>query len=251
MGGVGQGRGVQIIQRLQFLVSAANGGMKSAAPLTIRSYDALGAALDHVCAEDPALTRLRAALGARRVALRRAPPGYATLLKLIVYQQISLQAAGAIWARLSAQSVTPQSMRAAGVTGLAALGLSSPKARYAVNIAAAVLEGSFAFEALARLSDDGARAALMALPGIGAWTAELYLLSALLRADAFPAGDLALQEAARSAFSLSARPNASELTALGERWRPYRSAAARLLWTHYRAEKARLANTGRAPKSGS
>jgi DNA-3-methyladenine glycosylase II len=222
--------------------------MKSAAPLTIRSYNALGAALDHVCAEDPALARIRAAIGARPVALRRAQPGYATLLKLIVYQQISLQAAGAIWARLSARGVTPQSVAAAGASGLAALGLSSPKARYAAAIAEAVLERRFAFATVARLGDDGARDALMALPGIGAWTAELYLLTALARADAFPAGDLALQEAARCTFSLSARPNASELTALASRWRPYRSAAARLLWTHYRAEKGRLANTGRARK---
>jgi DNA-3-methyladenine glycosylase II len=216
-----------------------------ARPLTIRSYAALGAALDHVCTEDPALARVRAAIGARRLALRRARPGYATLLKLIVYQQISLAAAGAIWARLSAQSITPQRVTAAGATGLAALGLSAPKARYAVAIAEAVEGGRFAFQPLARLGDDGARAALMVLPGIGAWTAELYLLSALLRADAFPAGDLALQEAARTAFGLRARPSAGEMTERGERWRPYRSAAARLLWTHYRAEKQRLANTGR------
>lgn len=184
------------------------------------------------------LGRLRASLGGAKIPLRRIPQGYESLLKLIVYQQISLSAAGAIWARLEDAGVSAECVQRMGEARLKTLGLSAPKARYAFAIAERVAGGRFAFDRLAQMGDDGARGALRALPGIGPWSAELYLLQALLRADAFPAGDLALQEAARSAFGLSARPDAAALEAIAERWRPHRSVAARLLWTHYRAVRA-------------
>lgn len=205
-------------------------------PMTIRSYAALDAALDRLCTEDPRLDAVRTRLGTRAIPLRRSRHGFATILRLIVYQQISLQAARAIWARL-VPSATPEAIAARGAEGLARIGLSKPKIRYALAIAEAVREERFAFAVLPRLPDDDARAALIALPGIGPWSAEIYLLSALARADAFPAGDLALQEAARRALALKARPSTEELGALAEKWWPHRSAAARLLWTYYRAEK--------------
>jgi DNA-3-methyladenine glycosylase II len=220
----------------------------TARPLTIRTYAALEAALDRLCTEDRRLGALRRRLGNCTVLLRRAPPGFPTLLRIIVYQQISLQAAGAIWQRLEGVSATPAAVFAQGSAGLGRLGLSRPKARAVLGIAEAVDAGTCALERLGGRSDDEARAALMSLPGIGPWTAEIYLLTALARADAFPAGDIALQEAARGAFGIAARPSAAELEALAHRWRPHRSAAARLLWTAYRADKAMIAKARAAFK---
>lgn len=205
---------------------------------TIRTYRQLEAAVSEVCIRDHRLCALRAALGPAKIPLRGMRQGFESLLKLIVYQQISLAAAGAIWARLEGEGVSADGVARLGEARLKALGLSTSKARYAAAIAQEVAGGRFHFARLARLDDDEARAALMSLPGIGPWTSELYLLQALRRADAFPAGDLALQEAARTAFGWPARPSAEELAARAEIWRPHRSVAARLLWTHYRQRKA-------------
>jgi len=206
----------------------------AARSLTIRSYRALESAADRLCTEDPALRALRAALGPAKIPLRGMRQGFESLLKLIVYQQISLAAARAIWARLEREGASVDGVARLGEARLKALGLSAQKARYAAAIAQEVAGRSFSFARLARLADDEARAALMSLPGIGPWTSELYLLQALRRADAFPAGDLALQEAARTAFGLPTRPGADALERIAQRWRPHRSVAARLLWCHYR-----------------
>lgn len=207
-----------------------------ARPATIATYAALETALDRLCSRNAQLADARAAIGEARIPLRRRPHGFATLLHLIVYQQISLKAAAAIWQRL-APSADPRSVERLGTAGLKSLGLSAPKARYALGLASAVAEGAVSFERLRVLGDDAAREALTSLPGIGPWSAEIYLLSALLRADAFPAGDLALQEAVRRAFGLKARPSAKELEGMAEAWRPNRAAAARLLWSYYRAAR--------------
>ncbi len=169
--------------------------------------------------------------------LRRQKQSLETVLRLVVYQQISLKAAGAIWSRLAPAVASPESIAAIGEGGLLRLGLSRPKARYVTGIAQALGDKSFEFARMPRLSDDEARAALLELPGIGPWSAEIYLLSALGRADAFPAGDLALQEAAKRALGLKVRPSTKEFERLAEAWRPHRSAAARLLWAYYRAAK--------------
>ena len=112
------------------------------------------------------------------------------------------------------------------------LGLTMAKARAFHGLAAAAQEGLFAN--LPSLDDAAARRALIALPGIGPWTAEIYLLSCLGRADAWPAGDVALQTAAGRAFGIAPRPGERALMAMGEAWRPWRSVAARLLWSYYR-----------------
>jgi DNA-3-methyladenine glycosylase II len=122
---------------------------------------------------------------------------------------------------------------------LARLGLSSPKIKALKEIARAVTRGNLALASLGDIEADAAHAALTAVHGIGPWTADIYLLSCLGHADAWPAGDLALQEAARVAFGLRARPSAKEMIALAERWRPLRAIAARVLWTYYRAVKGR------------
>ena len=120
---------------------------------------------------------------------------------------------------------------------LVALGLSRAKAKSFHGLAEAVHSGSFSFEALAAMDDATAHKALIALPGIGPWTADIYLLSVLLRSDAWPWGDVALQAAAENLFQLSERPGKPEMIALGEGFRPYRAVAARLLWAHYRGLK--------------
>lgn len=168
--------------------------------------------------------------------LRLRPPGFAALVEIIAAQQVSTAAAAAILERLSAAGLTGAlAVREAGEAALCAAGLSRPKARYLAAIARSEPD----WAAMARLDDETARAALLALPGVGPWTAEVYLLSALGSADAWPAGDLALQEAARLAFTLAARPDAAALQAMAEPWRPWRAVAARALWAYYRRVKDR------------
>lgn len=167
------------------------------------------------------------------------PPGFATLLLLILEQQVSLASARAAYDRVAARlgGVTPRALLQLSDEELRTDGFSRQKSRYARALASALLEGELDLELVAELDDDGARLALVALPGIGPWTAEVYLLSALRRPDTWPVGDIALQEAARRALGLDARPSPAELAEIGERWRPHRATAARLLWHLYLSER--------------
>ena len=168
--------------------------------------------------------------------LRRREDGFAAILDAIIGQQISIAAAGAIMARLQTAGLTdPAAIRAAGEEGLKACGVSRPKIRYLLGIVAAEPD----WLSLREAPDDQVIATLTALPGIGQWTAEIYLAFALGRTDAFPAGDLALQESARLLYGLDDRPNPKQLTEMAEPWRPWRSVAARALWAHYRIAKGR------------
>lgn len=168
--------------------------------------------------------------------LRRRADGFGTLLQAVVGQQVSTASAAAIWARMEAAGlVVSDAVAAASEEELRFVGLSRPKMRYARGIAGAGLD----FQALRDLPDAEVLARLVALPGIGPWTAEIYALTALGRADVFPPGDLALQEAARMLYGLEARPNAAELRNMALGWSPWRAVAARLLWAWYRAEKSR------------
>jgi DNA-3-methyladenine glycosylase II len=178
---------------------------------------------------------------AGRPPLRRRPDGFAGLAATVVSQQLSTASAGAIWGRLAAafDPMVPEAILRARATRLARLGLSSPKIKALKEIARAVSRGTLALACLADTGADAAHAALTAVHGIGPWTADIYLLSCLGHADAWPAGDLALQEAARLAFGLRTRPSAKEMIALAEPWRPLRAVAARVLWTYYRSVKGR------------
>lgn len=168
--------------------------------------------------------------------MRRRSDGFAAILDAIIGQQISIAAAGAIMARLGeAGLVTPSAIRTGGEEGLRACGVSRPKIRYLLGI----VENEPDWLALRTAPDADVIAALTALPGVGRWTAEIYLAFALGRSDAFPAGDLALQEAARQLYGLDARPDPTALAALAEPWRPWRSVAARALWAYYREAKGR------------
>jgi DNA-3-methyladenine glycosylase II len=168
--------------------------------------------------------------------LRRKPAGFATLLQAIVGQQVSTASAAAIWSRVeTAGLTTPQAVITAGEDGLRAIGFSRPKIRYALGIAGA----GFDFDALTELPDDQVITRLIALPGIGQWTAEIYALAALGRADIFPAGDLALQEATRILYQLNERPGEAAMRDRAAQWAPWRAMAARILWEYYRVQKQR------------
>jgi DNA-3-methyladenine glycosylase II len=168
--------------------------------------------------------------------LRRQADGFAALLSSIVSQQVSVASANAIWARLEgAGMVDPEAMALASEEDLRALGLSRQKARYGRALAQAGLD----YAALHLLPDEALITQLTQLPGIGRWTAEIYAMFALGRADVFAPGDLALQEAARVLFALDARPNEKSLRAMAEAWRPWRAVAARALWAYYRVAKQR------------
>jgi DNA-3-methyladenine glycosylase II len=188
---------------------------------------------------DPRFVAIIAEAG--RPPLRRRPHGFAGLAATIVSQQLSTASAGAIWGRLAGafDPFEPAAIMRARATRLARLGLSAPKIRALKEIARAVARGKLMLGSLGELTAEDAHAALTAVHGIGPWTADIYLLSCLGHADAWPAGDLALQEAARVAFGLRARPTAKEMVPLAEPWRPWRAVAARVLWTYYRSVKGR------------
>lgn len=168
--------------------------------------------------------------------LRRRPDGFEAIASAIVSQQISIAAAGSIWERMVTAGLTaPAGIVAASDEEMRAVGLSRPKIRYLRGIAGAGLD----WPGLRYMPDDEAIAALVALPGIGLWTAEIYLKFALGRADVLAAGDLALQEAARMLYGLEERPGPAALREMAEPWRPWRSVAARGLWAYYRQLKGR------------
>ncbi|MEO0426564.1 MAG: DNA-3-methyladenine glycosylase 2 family protein [Pseudomonadota bacterium] len=170
------------------------------------------------------------------VPLRRRPAGFDALLRAICSQQLSVASANAVWAKLEAAGATePERIRALGTDGLKACGLSRQKASYALALAEAELD----LGALVHLPEDEAVAMLTAVKGIGVWTAEIYLMFALGRADVFAPGDLALQEAARLLFALEERPREKAFREMAAAWSPWRSVAARVLWAYYAAEKRR------------
>jgi DNA-3-methyladenine glycosylase II len=205
----------------------------------IHSEADLDAALAALGEADPRFVALIAEAG--RPPLRRRQGGFAGLAAAVVSQQLSTASAAAIWGRLATafDPFDPEPIIRARGPKLARLGLSAPKIRALKEIARAVAAGKLPLATLADIPADAAHAALTAVHGIGPWTADIYLLACLGHADAWPAGDLALQEAARLAFGLRARPTAKEMGVLAEPWRPLRAVAARVLWSYYRAVKGR------------
>ena len=174
------------------------------------------------------------------VPLRRTEPGFSTLLHSVVSQQLSVASADAIWGRMTARRPpTAEAFHRARSSSLAAAGLSRPKISYAKELARAVLDGSLPLDRLENMPEEEAIAALTSVKGIGRWTAEIYLMFALGRADVIAAGDLALQEAARMMFGLSERPSESQLRELAAAWLPWRAVAARVLWKYYRHARNR------------
>jgi DNA-3-methyladenine glycosylase II len=171
--------------------------------------------------------------------LRRRPGGFEGLARIIVGQQLSIASAAAIWARTET-AIAPfkaPALLAASDETLRAAGLSAGKVRTLRAIATAVAEQGLDLDALHGHDDAEVHARLTAITGIGPWTADIYIMFCLGRADGFAPGDLALQIALQKAARLDRRPSAKELAELAERWRPWRSVAARLLWAYYKIEK--------------
>lgn len=168
--------------------------------------------------------------------LRRRADGFAALLGAIVSQQISVAAARAVWGRLEALGAhRPEGLAAASDEALRACGLSRQKIAYGRAIAGSGVD----FEALRRMPDADVVAELVRIKGVGVWTAEIYAMFSLGRADVFAPGDLALQEATRLLFDLAERPREPAMRAISLAWSPWRSVAARLLWSYYLAAKQR------------
>jgi len=168
--------------------------------------------------------------------LRLRADGFAALLDAIVSQQVSVASARAIWARLEAAGLTEAARVAqASEDDLRGCGLSRQKIRYALGVARADID----YAVLRRLPDSEVLKTLLQLPGIGSWTAEIYAMFSLGRADVFAHGDLALQEAARRLFDLGERPTEKQMRAMAVAWSPWRSVAARILWAYYRVSTAR------------
>lgn len=186
---------------------------------------------------DPDLAAIVRAYGPPPMWGRR--PGFATLIHIILEQQVSLASARAAFRRLQAaiNPVTPRRLLTLTDAQLKQIGFSWQKTVYARHLATAIVEGRFRPQALASLHDDAVREALVELKGIGHWTADIYLLMCLRRPDIWPSGDLALAVAAQKAKRLAERPGPHDLLTLAEGWRPWRAVAARILWHAYLSER--------------
>ena len=169
-------------------------------------------------------------------------PGFATLVLFILEQQVSLESGAAMYRRLAELTgeVTPASVIAAGETGLRSIGVTRQKTRYLLDLAELVVDGELDLEEIRTLHADEARRRLLAIRGVGPWTADVYLLSALRHPDVFPVGDRALQVGMAEVLGLSAVPNTEEMLILAHSWRPVRAAAARLIWHAYLSIRGRV-----------
>jgi DNA-3-methyladenine glycosylase II len=188
---------------------------------------------------DPRLTATIARCDA--VPLRRRAGGFGGLANIVISQQVSVASARAIFARFEARFAPYDTalIRHATDEDLRSCGLSAPKMRTLRAVAAAIDDRALVPAALPEMTADDAHAALTRISGIGPWTADIYLMFCIGHGDAFAAGDLALQEAARLILALPARPDARALAAIAESWRPWRAVAARLLWRYYAIAKQR------------
>jgi DNA-3-methyladenine glycosylase II len=197
------------------------------------SADALKLGLDAIAAKEPAIARALDAAGYPEPRIR--PTGYATLLRTIVGQQVSVAAASAVWARLEnllGPGIAPEALLAADFEALRACGLSRQKQGYARSLCELVSAGTLDLKNLPE-DDEEAIAQLVRIKGIGRWSAEVYLLFAEGRTDIWPAGDLAVQAGLHRILGLEARPDEKEARLLAERWRPHRGAAAIFTWHCY------------------
>ncbi len=200
-------------------------------------------------ARDPDFCRIVATAGTPRFPRRR--PGFGTLLHIILEQQVSVEAARAMYARLRKHCrwVTPERFLALDDDTLRRCGFSRQKMAYGRHLAMAIRDGGFDPKALARHDDETAMAELVKLKGIGRWSAEVYLLFALSRPDIWPADDLGLQLAVQWLKGLDQRPSGSTLRALAEPWRPWRAVAACLLWQFYLHRLDRLGAPSQVTRS--
>lgn len=217
--------------------------------LHLNSQADLEAAIHALLNQDPRLQPVFAVTG--MPALRRREPGFTGLAHIVCGQQLSTASAAAIWARLSAafDPFDHDAVRRARADRLGRLGLSAAKIKTLKSLSREIAAERLNLDALANEDADAAHRALVSLHGIGPWTADVYLLFCLGHGDAWPAGDLAVQEAVKIGLGLKTRPTAKEMTPLAEPWRPMRGAAAHLWWSYYRAIKKREGVIGEAGKA--
>ena len=170
----------------------------------------------------------------------RRPTGFPTLVHIILEQQVSLKSAKAMLLRLQSaiDPFTPERFVELGEIHLRSLGVTRQKSAYLLHLSESILSDELSLRRLSRMSDDLVRTRLTRIKGIGLWSADVYLLMAMRRADIWPAGDLALAVAAKDLLSLERKPTPEELETIAERWRPYRAVAARMLWQHYLGKKS-------------
>lgn len=190
-------------------------------------------ALRRLAAADPALAAAIAVVGLPPP--RERSPGFASLARIIVGQQVSTASAVALWTKLTAgvDPFTPETVLARTSDELRLLGLSRQKADYTLGLAREIAEGRLDLEGLHGLDDEAAVLEITRIKGLGRWSAEIYLLFALRRTDIWPAGDLALQVGMQRLRGLRKRPDPKRMIKLAECWRPYRGAAAHFLWHYY------------------
>jgi DNA-3-methyladenine glycosylase II len=198
--------------------------------ITRRSFDQ---AIEFLRDVDPNLGKVLSRLGPPPMWDRE--PGFPTLVHIILEQQVSLASAKAAFDKLSdtIAPLEPAAFLTLDDATLKSIGFSGQKGRYCRELAHAIIDGTLDLDVLPSLPDRGVRAELEQVTGIGPWTADIYLLMALLRPDVWPPGDLALAAAVQDLKGLDHRPESEELQEIAERWRPWRSAAARILWHHY------------------
>ena len=166
--------------------------------------------------------------------------GFRTLVHIILEQQVSLSSAKSMLTRLETaiQPFTPERFIKLGEPHLRQLGVTRQKSHYLVQLSQSLVTGELNFRRLARLSDDQALVSLTKIKGIGSWSANIYLLMAMRRADIWPAGDLALAVAIKELKGLAVKPSPEELERIAEAWRPHRAVAARMLWQYYLGRKS-------------
>lgn len=205
---------------------------------TILTNDSLTAAAQLLASRDRHLALIYRAHGVPPMWARR--PGFQTMLRIVLEQQVSLISARSMFNRLRSNidPFTAAGFIEFGEQRLRLLGVTRQKAHYCVRVAQAFTNGDL--KKIAGLSDEEAHAALLRIKGVGPWTANIYLLMALKRPDIWPDGDIALASSVGRLRKMKTRPTFPQLLRIAERWRPYRSVAARMLWQHYLAEQNRL-----------
>jgi DNA-3-methyladenine glycosylase II len=220
--------------------------MKRSLPSLNRERFARG--VTFLCERDPDLAQVVREFGPPPMWARKA--GFPTLIHIILEQQVSLASARRAFERLlaAASPLTPRRFLKLDDAALLAIGFSRQKTQYVRNLARSIIAGRLKIDALGVMDDTAVRTELIKLKGIGAWTADIYLLMALRRPDVWPKGDLALAVAAQRVKRLSTRPREDELAALSEGWKPWRAVAARILWHYYLSHDGRQRSSRHDPR---
>lgn len=211
--------------------------------LQLLTQKSLALAARELAARDKILAEIHATHG--DPPLWRRATGFPTLVHIILEQQVSLKSARSMLDRLETaiQPFTPLRFIQLGEAYLRSLGVTRQKSAYLLHLSGSIVSGELSFSKLARMSDDDARLVLTRIKGIGSWSADVYLLMAMRRADIWPAGDLALAVAMKDLKGLAQRPGPVELEQIAESWRPHRAVAARMIWQYYLGKKNRRSST--------